>query len=45
MIKEIIKLLLMIVAIVGLSTIAYYAKKSFYKDTIIESFKEMKKKE
>lgn len=32
----------MIVAIVGLSSIAYYAKKSFYKDTIIESLKQKK---
>ena len=45
MIKEIIKLLLMIIAIVGLSSIAYYAKKSFYKDIIKESLIEMKKKE
>ena len=42
MIKEIIKFIIMIVAFVGLSGIAYYAKKSFYKDTIIESLKQKK---
>lgn len=45
MIKEIIKLILLIVLFFALSSIAYYAKKSFYKDTIIESFKKIKNKE